>query len=333
MARHTKMSTAILTLLALTASGLAGCRNQTPETDGQERSLTSPPSVSSSALLPIETIDGQAAWDYVKFQTDLGPRPAGSPASQKLADALTQRLKSYGYQTELQKFIPHTPDGPIEMRNVLASKAGQIPQRFIIGAHYDTKRFSDCRFVGANDGGSGVAVALEIAKILAKAPLRHSVQFVFFDGEEAIQHWGPKDSLYGSRFFVQHALHNQTAASIKAVFILDMVGDKQLQLSEEYFSTPVLREQLRFAAQELNLQQYLPSQRQTAIEDDHLPFIEQSIPAIDVIGFYTSAEGVYPEYWHTPEDTLDKVSPESLSAAGSIVLRTLRRLDEVSSVP
>ena len=314
---------------SLTAFTVCGC--QTPaantKTPAPAAVQTACKDDRSAQDLPKEIIDGQAAWEYVKYQVELGPRPAGSGASKKLAQDLKTRLSALGYQVDFQRFTASTPDGSMEMCNVIAERPGPIPQTVIVGAHYDTKIFRGCTFVGANDGGSGVAVNLEIAKALAANPLRHTVQFVFFDGEEAVREWNSRDSLYGSRHFAAQLNKNKTASSVKAVVVLDMVGDKDLKISEEYLSTPELREKLRQSARELNLQQYLPANRLTAIEDDHLPFLDLKIPALDVIGFYPSAEGVYPEYWHTPEDTLDKISPHSLSAAGSIVLRTLRKID------
>lgn len=321
-----KTTAAVSAVIAvLAASLLSGC--QTPSAATENQVPDAEKTNASAEPPPKEIIDGQAAWNYVKYQVELGPRPAGSAASKTLAQDLKTRLGALGYKAELQHFAAETPDGPLEMCNVTAEHPGHLPQIIAVGAHYDTKLFRECSFVGANDGGSGVAVALELAKALAKIPLRHTVKFIFFDGEEAVRHWSAQDSLYGSRHFAAQLSKNKTASSVKAVVVLDMVGDKDLKISEEYFSTPELREKLRQSARELNLQQYLPANRLTAIEDDHLPFLDLKIPALDVIGFYTSAEGVYPEYWHTPEDTLDKISPQSLSAAGSIVLRALRKID------
>ncbi|MBQ7567335.1 Zn-dependent exopeptidase M28 [bacterium] len=319
----------------LAAISLTGCRDaiSLPGADpgGSAGAGSSQASTAQPCTDDAEIIDGKSALEYAACQVALGPRPAGSDALRQLAADLRKKLSAYGYKTDYQDFTAQTPNGSVSMRNVIASWPGSQPGEYLVGAHYDTKLLPDCAFVGANDGASGVAVDVEMARMLAKKPLRHGLKFVFFDGEEAVRRWNPQDSLYGSRYYAQEAAKNGLARSIKAVFILDMVGDAKLQVTDDYFSSSELKNALNAAARDLNLTAYFPGSRFTAIEDDHLPFIQLGIPAVDVTGFGSFEGGVSPAYWHTAGDTMDKLSADSLSAVGSAVLLALRRLDSAKN--
>lgn len=273
-----------------------------------------------------ELFSGERALQHVRTQVLLGPRPPGSEASGRLRSWLRSELEKLGFVVQEQRFTPRTPLGPIPMVNLVATLPGTSDRTLVLGAHADTKRFEDFEFLGANDGASGVAALLELARVFRLRPLRHTLKLAFFDGEEALVEWGPEDSLYGSTHLVESWVDSGLARKISAAFILDMVGDRNLQVIDEVNSHPQLRVLLREEATRLGYSRVFSGPEQ-GVDDDHVPFLMAGIPAIDVIGFATSPEGVVPSYWHTSEDTLDKVSASSLQAVGRTVQACLRRLD------
>jgi glutaminyl-peptide cyclotransferase len=149
-----------------------------------------------------------------------------------------------------------------------------------------------------------------------------TVWVVFFDGEEALQQWSPADSLYGSRYFVNSLKAKTMTGQIKSMILLDMVGDKNLVLERDYSSTPWLVDLMRQSAQELGYGNNVTT-LQKAMDDDHVPFVEAGIPAVDLIDFDYGFNNLY---WHTSNDTLDKISPRSLKITGDIVVRMLEKL-------
>ncbi len=308
---------------------LSACR---PHGDIYSQPQLSPaptPAVSTSEPANTSAFNGQRAFAYLSYQVSLGPRPAGSDASRRLRQDISQRLQGWGYEVKLQDFTANTPRGPLDMSNICASLKGQSATPvLLLGAHYDTKYFQESSFVGANDGASGVAVLMELAQILAEKPLRHSLELVFFDGEEALENWSDEDSLYGSRHFAAELQRQNRTAEIGAAFVVDMVGDKDLQVTDEILSDPELRHRLYDAALKTGQAKYFPRSRRQAIDDDHLPLLRLGIPAVDIIAFYNDLTVHYPDYWHTSQDTLDKVSAQSLQAVGDTLLQTLRTLDE-----
>lgn len=326
-----------VTLSILSLSLVCACKSATaPLSSGSVAQVASPTSADSSTTSadgpPIsaeERLSGKEAMDYVRYQMGLGIRPAGSDASRTLAQDFQKRTQAWGYRTELQNFTAQTPHGPLAMRNVIATWPGERPERFIVAAHYDTKVFRDFTFVGANDGASGTAVILELGHALSKAPLRHTLQLVLLDGEEALESWSKTDSLYGSRHFVHQLVDSGEDNLVRGVIILDMVGDKNMLITQELNSDPALRQTMNQAAAALKLSQHFPKQRAMALDDDHRPFLEAGLPALDIIGLYLNGAGkTEPAYWHTAEDTLDKISQSSLGASGSLTLRMLRMLDQ-----
>ncbi|MCR5661654.1 MAG: M28 family peptidase, partial [bacterium] len=267
---------------------------------------------------------GPNAFAYVKAQTDIGTRVPGSEGSKAAQKLITDKLSVMGWNVCKQSFNAKTPLGDKNFTNIIASK-GTGPA-IVLGAHYDTKFFKDFTFLGANDGASGTALLLEMADILAAHPLKHRVEIVFFDGEESFGEWSDEDSLYGSRHYVAEAAKNKD--DILAAIIVDMVGDKNLQITYELNSHPELREMLFKKAEDIGVKQFCREQTMP-VDDDHIPFLLAGIPAIDIIGFGYTDNGIYPSYWHTAEDTIDKVSPESLEAVGKVLLALIRDLDNV----
>ena len=265
---------------------------------------------------------GERAYAHVNLLVSYGPHPSGSVALGRAATYLSAQLQEAGLEAEEQVFVASTPHGPMQFRNVVGhtphSRGGEGTM-VILGSHYDTKWMTNCTFVGANDGGSSVGVLLEMARVVAGTP---NLWFVFFDGEEAIENYSPEDGLKGSRFYVETLKGERHLKWVKAMLLFDMVGDRSLNVTIPGNSTPALVDQLFAAARTTGNRDYF-AYRAMPMLDDHVPFLDVGIPAIDIIDFeFGSAPGLN-DYWHTDKDTLDKISPRSLQIIGQTGLRLL----------
>ncbi len=297
----------------------------------------SPPGPSSEVISdkPEMTTEfnPERAFAHVKAQVEIGPRPAGSTGSEKARDYIVRELKSYGLKVTLEEFTPQTPHGKVKMKNIIAELPGESEATIIIASHYDTKYYKDFAFVGANDGGSSTGVLLEIARVMsaAKQKRRFTYQFVFFDGEEAFcEEWSEcldgNDNTYGSRHMVEQLRREKKLDRIKAMILLDMVGDKDLTLPRESASSAWLVQAIWSTAHELGYaKQFL--NRSVSITDDHIPFLQAGIPAVDIIDFEYGEGPFDNRYWHTKDDTLDKISPKSLKIVGDVVLLSLPKIE------
>jgi Zn-dependent M28 family amino/carboxypeptidase len=251
------------------------------------------------------TFDGKAAYDHVVRQCEPGPRPTGSEAGRAAAEYIIAELKALGWTVETQEFIYR--DTPV--RNIIG-RTGEGPV-VLLGAHYDTRRRADQEdpsrpVLGANDGASGVAVLLELARTLDRDRLRHQVWLAFFDAEDngQLDGW---EWCVGSKYMAAHL-----TVEPEAVIVVDMVGDADQQFYLEYNSDPTLQTRLWELAATLGYTNTFVSEYRFSVYDDHIPFAERGIPAVDIIDFD------YP-YWHTTQDTPDKVSPESLERVGRVL--------------
>ena len=262
--------------------------------------------------------DGAAALRHVERLVAIGPRPAGSPGGLRAREYITAELKRAGVQVRVEAFEAQTPDGRVKMANVVGVVAGRRSDVILVGGHYDTKVFHAFRFVGANDGGSSTALLLELARALAAQPRELTYWIAFFDGEEARGAWTATDSLYGSRrMAAELARRNQLP---RAVIVADMIGDRDLNIQREAASTPWLTDLVWASARRLGQStHFLPDVR--AVEDDHVPFLRAGVPATLLIDFD------FP-WWHTAEDTLDKVSARSLQVVGDVLLDALPAVEE-----
>jgi glutaminyl-peptide cyclotransferase len=289
-----------------------------------------------NGVRPTTGFDAARAFNHVKAQVAFGPRPPGSAALDKTREYIVNELKSYGLKTSLQEFAPATPQGKVKMKNVVAELSGAGPSTIIIGSHYDTKFFKNQAFVGANDGASSTGALLEIARVLAEEQKAggqrpFTYQFVFFDGEEAFcGEWSEcltgKDNTYGSRHFVEQLKKQKRLDAVKAMILLDMVGDKDLTIPREETSSAWLVDAIWGTAKEIGYDKQFPSRPFSIGDDDHMPFLRAGIPAVDIIDFeYGGGDN---RYWHTPEDTLDKVSAESLKIVGDVVLASLPKIEK-----
>jgi peptidase M28-like protein len=255
----------------------------------------------ASAPAPkVDRFDAQGAWTWLTRQVRLGPRPSGSPASRQLAAQLRAALPRGAFQDDL------------DLRNVVGFVPGRNPSRLVVvGAHYDTKDLPG--FVGANDGASGTAVVVQLARTIKPRQLRPSVLFILFDGEE---------SPAGSTNFLNDGMRGSKFAAPKyekaeAMINLDLVGDRALSIPRERLSDPALWARLRAAARRTGVVSVFPDQTRRAILDDHYPFVLRDVPAIDLIDFTFAC-------FHMACDNMSAVSKRSLDVVGETVIELLR---------
>jgi glutaminyl-peptide cyclotransferase len=253
--------------------------------------------------------DGPSAFQYVQAQMAIGPRPTGSDAGRKTGDYIVAQLRKHGWQVEEQEFVYRGVQG----RNIIA-KAGDGPVA-LIGAHYDTRRLADEDpnaalraepVPGANDGASGVAVLLELARTLDKVRLKNEVWLTFFDAED-------NGRLDGWEFIAgSQEMAGRLTVKPEMVVIADMIGDRDQQIYKEQNSNPELVARIWDIASRLGYGDVFLPTAKWSMQDDHTPFLQKGIPAVDLIDFD------YP-YWHTTQDTTDKVAPESLERVGRVL--------------
>ncbi len=250
----------------------------------------------------VDRFDAPAAFGLLREQVALGPRPAGSQASRRLAERLRALLPG-------GRFEP-VPGG---LRNVVGAVRGRDPRRrVVVGAHYDTKDLPG--FVGANDGASGTAVAVQLARTLKPRQVGPTVVFVLFDGEESPR--GTSDIQFESKGLRGSKAIAPKLRDAEAMVLLDFVGDRELSLPREANSDEALWERLRAAARRVGAASTFPARRTGAITDDHVPFLQQDVPSIDLIDFDFRC-------FHKPCDDLSAVSEQSLDKAGEAVLELL----------
>jgi Zn-dependent M28 family amino/carboxypeptidase len=264
------------------------------------------------------TFDGAAALRHIERLVALGPRVAGSPGGARARAYITGELQRAGIQTRVEPFDADTPDGRIKMANVVAVLPGHRPEAILIGGHYDTKLFPDFKFVGANDGGSSAALLIELARALARRPRGFTYWIAFFDGEEARGTWTSTDSLYGSRRMAADLARQQRLPV--AMIVADMIGDRDLDIRREGYSTPWITDLVWESARRLGHAAHFLSESMS-VEDDHAPFLRAGVPATLLIDF-----SYLP--WHTADDTLDKVSARSLQVVGDVLLEALPAIEQ-----
>lgn len=293
-----RLTFALVSLLILACSGCAH-----------------PSGVSADTLV----LSGDKAMEHVRAQVAFGPRPPGSDELQKCREYLEQQLRSYGYQVEEDAFNAETPYGTKKMVNLIARKGTGGKGVIALASHYDSKYMEGIRFVGANDGGASTGLLLELARVLAGSKDGADYWFLFLDGEEAWVEWSAFDSTYGSRHLAKRWQQEGVAPKVRAFLLLDMIGDKDLDLWRDSNSTPWLMDLVWQTAQKTGLGSILGTQR-GGIEDDHLPFARVGIPVVDIIDLNYGPSN---SFHHTDQDTLDKVSPASMEKVGKLVLAVL----------
>ena len=264
---------------------------------------------------------GERALEYTRKAVAFGARPIGSPALHRLAAYIRTELRSTGCAFSDDAFEGATPNGPVTMHNLICRFQGNSGRAIAITGHYDTKILPG--FVGANDGGSSTGFLLELAKALQGAPRKDDVLLVFFDGEEAVREWTATDSVYGSRHLADRWQADGTLARLKALLNVDMIGDKDLALVYDMSSSGAVRSIVWDAADRLGFSKEFP-RTPGSIVDDHMPFLQHGVRAVDLIDF---DYGPGNSYWHTPADTMDKLSARSLGVIGKVVLEAIRQLE------
>ncbi|MEI6350600.1 MAG: M28 family peptidase [Verrucomicrobiota bacterium] len=295
---------------------LVGCKRHP-----SGHSATGPGATASTSPPPAEIwkeFSGEKAFVATRAQCELGPRPAGSAELEKARGLITAELQRNGWSVERQTFTDSTPRGAMAFTNLIARFGGSDKtQQFIVCSHYDTKTFDTIRFVGASDGASSTGALMELSRVLAKDPaLAQRVELVFFDGEEAFVQFNETDGLYGSRHYAKALRETQRNRQFKAGVLWDMIGDKDLTITLSPDSPSQLSQAIFAAADQLQARKYF-SFFNRPIWDDHVPLNMAHIPTIDLIDFdYV--------YWHTADDTLDKLSPASLQTVGGVTLRWLK---------
>jgi glutaminyl-peptide cyclotransferase len=263
---------------------------------------------------------GANAFAHVQKLVELGPRPAASDALEKSRSYIKAELEKTGWRVTSQTFTEKTPRGAITFVNLIAKFGDHAAPSFLLCSHYDTKTFDTVRFVGANDGGSSTGLLLEMARVLATDPaLAAKMELVFFDGEEAFENFTATDGLYGSRHFADELRSSSAAKQFRGGMLFDMVGDKSLVVTLPPNSPAAQARNLFAAAAALKLREHF-TYFQSDVTDDHTPLNAIGIPVIDLIDFD------YPP-WHTAEDTLDKISAESLEIVGRVALYDLAQFE------
>ena len=263
--------------------------------------------------------------EEVRELVAIGSRDAGSEGAARAARHLQDHLRLHGVAERVEEFTNQTPHGETVFRNVVGEIPGEGPLLIILGSHYDTKSGIP-GFEGANDSGSSCGVLLELARVLASGPKpKATIRFVFFDGEECMKSYGPTDGLQGSTYHARRLVRTGRAQDVWALILLDMVGDKDLSITLPRNGSPFLLQAVLQSAHEENVRDKF-SLHPFGVGDDHVPFLDVGIPAVDLIDFaFGSAPGLN-DYWHTAEDRMDKISAESLDVVGRVTLRTINKL-------
>lgn len=278
--------------------------------------------------LPAQHFNGGRAYEYARDFAAIGPRWPTSSGHAK-AEAFLRAHFSHD-QLEEDAFIADTPIGPVNMRNFIVRFPGKKDGVIVLASHYETNYWlRNINFVGANDGAATTGLLMAIADQLRAATANgrkldgYSVWLVFFDGEEAIEHWSESDSTYGSRHLAARWGRDGTLARIKAFILTDMIGDKDLDIQRESRSTQWLVDTVRQAAKKYGYEHYF-FQQEEPVDDDHMPFVKRGVPSIDIIDLDYGPDD---SYHHTAQDTIDKVSARSLSIDGDVIMETIRLID------
>jgi len=265
------------------------------------------------------------AMRYVKEIVAFGPRPIGSASHKKVEDYIHSQLK--GDQVEDDVFTIDTTEGKFPVHNILAKYPGMRDGIIVIASHYDTNwPLRDTAYVGANDGASSSALLLEIANQLrGKKRDGYSVWLLWDDAEESMRlPWYDPESLYGVRHLAQKWQDDGTIKKMKAFLLEDMIGDADLNINRDQNSTQWLEDMIHDAATQLGYQSHFFG-RINDVNDDHMPFLQRGVPSADLIDFDYGYDNVF---WHSTQDTVDKLSPKSLEIVGSVTLKTVQMLDK-----
>ena len=326
-------------MACLLAAATVGCKNNAEQ--------PTPPFMSTVTTLPAQApdddtpppdktdgFDGKRAFAQVAKQVSFGPRPSGSPAIGQLQNYIQSELASYGCQVDTDSFTADTPIGRLPMKNIVAKIPGETSGIIMLATHYDTARSARDpntgqahpmpAFVGADDAGSSTGVMLELARLLCPKRQRYAVWITFFDGEEAMVDWSATDSVYGSRQMAAKMAMSGDLPRVKAFLLADIVGTRNAHFRRDSTSTKWLVDLVWGVAHKLGYNGTFLDEHQGP-QDDHDPFLKRNVPCVDVIDLEIDPGGNLP-YWHTPQDTLDKISSKSLAITGHVFLESVKQL-------
>lgn len=325
-----KMLTVSLILLSLAPGGCPKNENRpnaarigVSERGSQEKN----PAIVPGAV----AFNGERAMGHVRKQVEIGPRVSGSPELAKTRDYIIKTLSGYGLTVRSDEFNTATPVGEKKMVNLTAEIPGESSDVVIISSHYETKFFKDMLFVGANDPASSVATVLEIARVLSAKEQKPKLTYwlVFFDGEEAFcEDWDEcskpdaPDNTYGSRHYVSKLREENKLDRVRAMILLDLMGHKNLNLGRDTLSTRWLQDIVWKTGRDLGHGKVFVDRPEGVGGDDHEPFLQAGVDALDIIQL-----NGYP-YWHKADDTVDKVSSQSMKIVGDVVIASLPRIEE-----
>jgi len=277
----------------------------------------------------VAAFNGERAMDHVRKQIDFGPRPPDSPQLAKTRAYIVNELKSYGLTVSVDEFSAATPQGEKKMANIIGEVPGETKTLILIASHYDTKLYKDMFFIGANDPAASVATLLEIGRVLGNIKEKPKVTYrlVFFDGEEAFcEGWDDcgnednPDHTYGSRHYVAQLRARNELENTGALILLDMMGYKNLELGRDSLSTKWLQDIIWETGRELGHGKIFVDRQEGVGGDDHEPFVSAGVASVDLIQLNS-----YP-HWHKADDTIDKVSAQSMKVVGETVLASLPKI-------
>lgn len=281
-----------------------------------------------TSVVSIDTklVSGERALDEVSSFVAIGPRVSGTEGAKRAVEYLQERLKGIGLSCGVDEFSEPAGGEELTFRNVTAEIKGAGRGLVVLVSHYDTKPGISDDFSGANDSGSSTGLLIELARVLKQGSgLPYGVLFAFLDGEECRNYYSKEDGLHGSRRLASRLVKQGRARDVRAVIVLDMIGDRDLTVTLPRNCSPELLGMVFDVAREQGVRGNF-SLAQGAVLDDHVPFLEAGMPAVDIIDFRFGPPGGGNEYWHTKEDTIDKLSADSLVLVGQVVVGMLNKL-------
>jgi len=320
---------ALVAVAGIVACGGSSQPSAAPPSTATPRSTTN----QSAASKPTEAaptadqtggFDGARAYEHVAKLVSFGPRPPASEGIRRSQDYIISQLKNFGCEIDQDDFHASTPKGDVQMKNILAKAPGTGQGIIVLLTHYDTLSSVE-NFVGAEDSASSTGLMIEMARQLCGKKGSNSVWIAFLDGEEAFVNWNQdNDHTYGSRELAARMALSGDLKRVKAVILADMIGQYNLSIQRQSNSPKWLNDLVWKTAARLGYKDIFVSQ-ETQTSDDHDPFLERGVPALDIIDLndYISAG-----YWHTTQDTLDKVSPRSVAIVGHVILESVDELQK-----
>jgi hypothetical protein len=299
------------------------CGHSSSSSDSGTRGAGAPQAATFPPAPPADTtggFDGARAYKHVVEQVAIGPHAAGTDGIRLAQQYIVGQLKSFGCPVELQDFhASSTPVGDVPMENILVKIPAANPNIILYGSHYDTKRIPD--FVGADDAGSSTGILLELARLLCARKNAETIWLAFFDGEEDFNfNWTDTDNTFGSRELAASMALSGELQRVKAMILLDMVGPANAVYKREINSTPWLTDIIWSTAGRLGYGRVFVGDR-ADIDDDHIAFLKRGVPSVDVIDLDVP-------YWHTPQDTLDKIDPRTLAITGHVMIESLPEIEK-----